>query len=110
MSNVNDVDVRISLSGFGIFVLLALLVVYATKSTQAISALSPYLKFAYNSFVKPHGCQTGDDQQSALESFYEAQVGSCRLRQCTFQLSVSRLQSTTRPANGFYADAKTCLL
>ena len=75
VSNVSDIDVRISLSGVGIFVVLALLVGYATKSTQYVAELSPYLKFAYNNFVKPQGWQTGDGQQSALESFYAAQVG-----------------------------------
>lgn len=110
LSNVSNVDVRISLSAFGIFVVLALLVVYATTSRQAIAALSPYLQFAYNNFVKPHGCQTGEGQQSALESFYAAQVGPYCREKCTFQLSLSRLESTTRPASGFYADAKICLL
>lgn len=34
----------------------------------------PYLKFAYVSFIKPHTGRTDGGQQSALESFYSAQV------------------------------------
>ena len=37
--------------------------------------LTPYLKFAYISFIKPHTGQADGGQQSALESFYSAQVG-----------------------------------
>lgn len=36
----------------------------------------PYVKFAYVSFVKPHTGEVGGGQQSALESFYSAQVGN----------------------------------
>lgn len=38
--------------------------------------LTPYLKFAYVSFLKPHTGQADGGQQSALESFYSAQVGT----------------------------------
>lgn len=59
------------------FVLLALVAPYLEISTS-ISAdkffLTPYLKFAYVSFIKPHTGQAGGGQQSALESFYSAQV------------------------------------
>lgn len=36
--------------------------------------LTPYLKFAYVSFLKPHTGRADGGQQSALESFYAAQV------------------------------------
>jgi len=36
--------------------------------------LTPYLKFAYVSFLKPHTGGADGGQQSALESFYSAQV------------------------------------
>lgn len=35
---------------------------------------TPFLKFIYASFLKPHTAKAGDGQQSALESFYSAQV------------------------------------
>lgn len=38
--------------------------------------LTPYLKFAYVSFIKPHTGIADGGQQSALESFYSAQVSS----------------------------------
>lgn len=38
--------------------------------------LTPYLKFAYVSFLKPHTGDAQGGQQSALESFYAAQVGT----------------------------------
>lgn len=41
------------------------------------SFLSPYLKFAYVSFFKPHTGKADGGQQSALESFYSAQVSAC---------------------------------
>lgn len=36
--------------------------------------LTPYLKFAYASFLKPHTGKSDSGQQNALESFYSAQV------------------------------------
>lgn len=60
------------------FALFAFVAQYFELSSS-ISAdkffLTPYLKFAYVSFLKPHTGQADGGQQSALESFYSAQVG-----------------------------------
>lgn len=76
-----DPETGILLIGIAIafFLLLALVAPYLDL-TSSISIdkffLTPYLNFAYVSFVKPHSGQVGGGQQSALESFYAAQV-SC---------------------------------
>jgi betaine lipid synthase len=65
-----------SLIALAIFGLLAVLVAFVTRSSDFPGlGLSPYLKFVYANFVKPHDAKTSDGQQSALESFYGAQVG-----------------------------------
>lgn len=59
------------------FILLALVAPYLELSSSISFdkfVLTPYFKFAYVSFIKPHTGQVGDGQQSALESFYAAQV------------------------------------
>ena len=44
-------------------------------SSKASSAITNFLKFFYASFLKPHSIDdTNGGQQSALESFYKAQV------------------------------------
>ncbi|KAK5939584.1 hypothetical protein PMZ80_007963 [Knufia obscura] len=59
------------------FALFAFVAQYFELSSS-ISAdkffLTPYLKFAYVSFLKPHTGQADGGQQSALESFYSAQA------------------------------------
>jgi hypothetical protein len=63
-----------------VFAGLALWIAVASKSGHFSKlALSPYLQFAYNNFIKPHNAKAGDGQQSALESFYARQVGACGL-------------------------------
>lgn len=69
-------DVETSLIALGVFAALAVLVARWTNSVNFPGfGLSPYLKFAYANFLKPHDGKTSDGQQSALESFYAAQVG-----------------------------------
>ncbi len=67
----------------GFFALLAFVAQYFDLSLS-ISAdkffLTPYLKFAYVSFLKPHTGRADGGQQSALESFYSAQVGKVASR------------------------------
>jgi len=58
------------------FVLLALVVQYLEVPASVTSEkffLTPYLKFAYACFIKPHAQENGG-QQSALENFYSTQV------------------------------------
>lgn len=62
------------------FVLFAVLAQYFDLSPSSKCSvdkffLTPYLKFAYVSFFKPHTGKADGGQQSALESFYSAQVG-----------------------------------
>lgn len=74
------------------FVLLALVAPYLELSTSLSLDkffLTPYLKFAYVSFIKPHTGQVGGGQQSALESFYAAQASSMALRMWSL-LTLSR--------------------
>lgn len=63
-----------SLTILAVFAALALLVAYVTNSVDFPGfGLSSYLKFVWVNFLKPHE-KTSDGQQSALESFYAAQV------------------------------------
>lgn len=69
-------NAQTSVIALAIFGALAVLVARVTRSVEFPGlGLSPYLKFIYANFVKPHEAKTGDGQQSALESFYGAQVG-----------------------------------
>ena len=63
----------------GFFVLLAVVSQYfefSRSTTWDKFFLTPYVKFAYVSFFKPHTGDADGGQQSALESFYSAQVGA----------------------------------
>lgn len=67
------------------FVLLAFIAQYYEFSAPIASEkffLTPYLKFAYICFIKPHTGQNDGGQQSALESFYSAQVSSIADKPC----------------------------
>lgn len=55
-----------------VFVLLALAIQYV--DVPVFGSVGPYLRFAYVSFLKPHTGKNDGGQQSALESFYSAQV------------------------------------
>ena len=64
-----------SLIAFAVFAALLLLAAFITNSVSfAGKGLSPYLRFFWANFLKPHEKINGG-QQSALESFYAAQVG-----------------------------------
>lgn len=90
-----DPETGILVVGVGIafFVLLALVTPYLQPSTSISRdkfSLTPYLKFAYVSFIKPHTGEVGNGQQSALESFYAAQVSPTATK-TSFLLMRSRL-------------------
>lgn len=80
--HVTRLDSGSSLILLAIFAALAVLVARVTNSVNFPGfGLSPYLNFAYANFLKPHEAKEGDGQQSALESFYAAQVGQCLVTQ-----------------------------
>jgi len=72
-------QLEISLIGMGAFVLVTILSCFLYSLGKQLSldklSLHPYLRFAYVSFFKPHDAKKDAGQQSALESFYSAQVG-----------------------------------
>lgn len=85
----------------GVLVVLAVVFSVVIASTQNIKAgnsfLSPYLRFAYVSFLKPHTGRNGEGQQSALESFYSAQVRPPeRQRICMTQSLQASIYDATR--------------
>ena len=105
-----QMDVETSLIGLGIFALLALIVAHATNSIGFDGVgLSPYLQFIYANFIKSHKGKADSGQQSALESFYAAQVSHEALRKGTCQLSSARQASMTQPESASYAAVRTCL-
>jgi hypothetical protein len=74
--HVTRLDSGTSLILLAIFAALAVLVARLTNSVNFPGfGLSPYLSFIYANFLKPHDGKNSDGQQSALESFYAAQVG-----------------------------------
>ncbi|KAK5082390.1 hypothetical protein LTR05_007537 [Lithohypha guttulata] len=96
------------------FVLIALylelgLNVSSSVSFDKVFPLTPYLKFIYVSFLKPHTGKADGGQQSALESFYSAQASVydrtrhrlLRGREDLIGLVAAQLQlPTRRPSNG----------
>ena len=88
-------DDETTLFALALFAALALLVAYVTKSVNLPGlGLPPYLKFVYANFLKPQNAKTSSGQQSALESFYAAQVGQLVSRLLPFQLKDIRPVST----------------
>lgn len=77
----HNFQLEIGLIGMGAFVLVTVLSCFLYSLGKHFSleklSLHPYLRFAYVSFFKPHDANKDAGQQSALESFYAAQV--CRL-------------------------------
>lgn len=61
-------------AGIVIFVLIAVVAQYLEAPSIDKFFLTPYIKFAYASFLKPHTGRPDGGQQSALESFYSAQA------------------------------------
>lgn len=89
MSKHIELETGLLITGVAIvcFVLLALVAHYFELSTSTTSDkffLAPYLQFAYICFLKPHTGQSNEGQQSALESFYSAQVSSVAEKQRQF--------------------------
>lgn len=92
-AHLKQFDADVVILSLAIFAGLALWVAYASKSGQLLgSALTPYLQFAYNNFIKPHDAKFGEGQQSALESFYARQVGQICLSSTA---STSQLSTIT---------------
>ena len=76
IAHIRQMDVEMSIVALGIFAVVALFVAHATNSIDFPGlGLSPYLQFIYANFIKPHKGKVDGGQQSALESFYAAQVG-----------------------------------
>lgn len=67
----------VAIAFFVLFALVAQHCDFGLTASISIDKLPllPYLKFAYVSFLKPHTGRADGGQQSALESFYSAQVG-----------------------------------
>jgi betaine lipid synthase len=56
----------------GLFLTFSLLSLFDVKTP--FPSLTPYIRFVYGCFLKPHGGDTSGRQQDALESFYAAQA------------------------------------
>jgi len=71
-------QISVAVAAIGTFTLLLGIFAWSLRSQKSflfdIEFLKPYLKFAYVSFLKPHTARRDGGQQSALESFYAAQV------------------------------------
>ena len=76
---LKDFHVELGIIGMGFFALVIVLAFFLYtlrgKFTPGKLVNNPYLMFVYASFIKPHERNKDGDQQSALESFYSAQVG-----------------------------------
>jgi hypothetical protein len=76
----HNFQLEIGMIGMGAFVLVTVLSCFLYSLGKQLTleklTLYPYLRFAYVSFFKPHDANKDAGQQSALESFYSAQV--CR--------------------------------
>jgi hypothetical protein len=108
---LRQLGVETTFIALGVFAVVALAVAYASNSVNFPGfGMSPYLQFIYANFLKPHKSKVGDGQQSALESFYSAQVGPNAFLWSTCQLSSVRPVSMIPPESAFYAAEKTCLL
>lgn len=112
MTKQIDPETGILIIGVAIafFVLLALVAPYLELSSSVTLdkfVLTPYFRFAYASFIKPHTGHVGDGQQSALESFYAAQV-SFTAPETSQVLTISRLQCTMPRGNSFCVAERIC--
>ena len=109
ITHFRQMDVETSLIGLGIFAVLALLVARATNSINLAGiGISPYLHFIYANFLKPHKGKVDGGQQSALESFYAAQVGEQASSRGTCQLSFARQASMILRESAFFAAVRIC--
>jgi betaine lipid synthase len=72
--------VHILLVGATLFILIGIIFAHTFRRTKEVeedhNTFTSFLRFFYASFLKPHtGDGTGNGQQDALESFYQAQAG-----------------------------------
>lgn len=66
--------VYIAATAFSVFALVGLVLFVSSQQVKVANTwASPYLKFIWANFIKPHDKKAGD-QQDALESFYKTQV------------------------------------
>jgi hypothetical protein len=76
-------QLELGLIGIGFFVLVTTLVWVLYKQGGGLIAeklvANPYVRFAYACLIKPHDKRRDAGQQTALESFYAAQVGTLTL-------------------------------
>ena len=76
---LKDFHLEIGLIGVGFTVLVTILgvVLYKLGGQIPIDKLTsnPYIRFVYACMLKPHDRRSDVGQQSALDSFYSAQVG-----------------------------------
>ena len=90
-----------------------LIAVSKHKWSHQSTAISSFARFFYVSFLKPHAAnELGSGQQAALESFYEAQVGShTSVAKCAMLMgSYTRLAYTMQHGRGCSKDARICLV
>lgn len=104
-------QLEIALIAMGAFVLVTILSCYFYRLGKQFSwetiSIHPYVRFAYVSFFKPHDSKKDGGQQSALESFYAAQVGGTAL-QFFSDLSLVRRMSMMQLENVSFKEGKTC--
>ena len=97
---------------FAVGLLLVFMLAYGsihflTKHLQQILTKGiSYLKFFHASFLKRHPESFDGGQQSALESFYKTQVGTCLIFKAP--TNQYRLPYMMRRENAFFEAAKTC--
>ena len=77
------------------------------KASWENSTPLSYLKFAYSCFIKPHQANLDAGQQSALESFYGAQVSRCLF--VLHWLILYRRPCTTPRGSGCFSDGRIYL-
>lgn len=72
-----QVDIALIAGGFLALVTILGCLVYKLGGHLSFEKISahPYVRFAYVCLIKPHDHNSEAGQQSALESFYAAQVG-----------------------------------
>src|SRR5689334_23500225 len=75
--STRDLRMIICVVGVALYlgICIAFFLQFSRSGAKEESWLLSYSKFLYASFIKPHRGSPDEDQQSALESFYETQVG-----------------------------------
>lgn len=66
--------IGVAIAFFALFAIVAQYFELSTSISIDSFSVTPYLKFAYACFIKPHSKRKDGTQQTALESFYATQV------------------------------------